>query len=63
LLQAANFVQTIEQRQGLQIACPEEIAYRSGWITSAQLAELASALSKTAYGQYLASLLQDMPYA
>jgi glucose-1-phosphate thymidylyltransferase len=62
LLQAANFVQTIEQRQGLQIACPEEIAYRSGWITSAQLGELASALSKTAYGQYLASLLQDMPY-
>ena len=63
LLQAANFVQTIEERQGLQVACPEEIAYRSGWISSDQLSELASALSKTAYGQYLASLLQEMPYA
>lgn len=63
LLQAANFVQSIEHRQGLQVACPEEIAYRRGWISSAELERLASALSKTAYGQYLASLTRDLPYA
>ncbi len=63
LLQAANFVQSIEHRQGLQVACPEEIAYRRGWISSAELEQLASALSKTAYGQYLASLTRDLPYA
>jgi glucose-1-phosphate thymidylyltransferase len=63
LLQAANFVHTIEVRQGLQIACPEEIAYRQGWITGAQLETLASALSKTAYGQYLLSLLHGPAYA
>jgi glucose-1-phosphate thymidylyltransferase len=63
LLQAANFVHTIEVRQGLQIACPEEIAYQHGWITSAQLEQLASALIKTAYGQYLMSLLQGLPSA
>ena len=62
LLQAANFVQSVEDRQGLQVACPEEIAYRRGWISSARLEELASALSKTAYGQYLTSLLQEQPY-
>ena len=63
LLTAANFVQSIEHRQGLQVACPEEIAYRRGWISSAELEELARALSKTAYGQYLASLTRDLPYA
>ena len=63
LLQAANFVQSIEHRQGLQVACPEEIAYRRGWISSAELERLASALSKTAYGQYLASLTRDLTYA
>jgi glucose-1-phosphate thymidylyltransferase len=63
LLQAANFVHTIEVRQGLQIACPEEIAYQHGWITGAQLEQLASALIKTAYGQYLMSLLQGLPSA
>jgi glucose-1-phosphate thymidylyltransferase len=47
----------------LQVACPEEIAYRRGWISSAELERLASALSKTAYGQYLASLTRDLPYA
>ena len=56
LLQAANFVQTIEVRQGLQVACPEEIAFRSGWIDSAQLERIARALSKTSYGQYLLQL-------
>ena len=56
LMQAANFIQTIEQRQGLQIACPEEIAYRAGWIDTAALAALAEPLKKTEYGQYLARL-------
>jgi glucose-1-phosphate thymidylyltransferase len=63
LLQAANFVHTIETRQGLQIACPEEIAFRRGWISGDQLEQLAGALSKTAYGQYLFSLLHELPYA
>jgi glucose-1-phosphate thymidylyltransferase len=57
LLQAANFVQTIETRQGLQVACPEEIAFRSGWIDRAQLERIGQALSKTSYGQYLLQLL------
>jgi glucose-1-phosphate thymidylyltransferase len=53
LLQAANFVQTIQERQGLQISCPEEIAFRMGWIDRSQLEALAGPLKKTAYGQYL----------
>ncbi|HKU40950.1 MAG TPA: glucose-1-phosphate thymidylyltransferase RfbA [Polyangiales bacterium] len=53
LLQAANFVQTIQERQGLQICCPEEIAFRLGWINRGQLESLARPLNKTAYGQYL----------
>ncbi|MGH1347461.1 MAG: glucose-1-phosphate thymidylyltransferase RfbA [Nannocystales bacterium] len=56
LMQAANFIQTIEQRQGLQIACPEEISYRAGWIDTEALAALADPLKKTEYGQYLARL-------
>jgi glucose-1-phosphate thymidylyltransferase len=63
LLQAANFVHTIETRQGLQIACPEEIAFRRGWISVDQLERLAGALNKTGYGQYLFSLLHELPYA
>jgi glucose-1-phosphate thymidylyltransferase len=58
LLQAANFVQSIETRQGLQVACPEEIAYRQGWISGAALGRLAKPLAKTAYGAYLMSLLE-----
>ncbi|MBL7979360.1 MAG: glucose-1-phosphate thymidylyltransferase RfbA [Bacteroidetes Order II. Incertae sedis bacterium] len=57
LLQAANFVQTIEERQGLKIACPEEIAFENGWITKEQLFERAERLEKSAYGAYLRSLL------
>ncbi|MBX7194588.1 MAG: glucose-1-phosphate thymidylyltransferase RfbA [Sandaracinaceae bacterium] len=56
LLQAAHFVQTIQQRQGLQIACPEEVAYRKGWIGKQELLGLAEPLKKTAYGQYLVEL-------
>jgi glucose-1-phosphate thymidylyltransferase len=59
LLQAANFIQTIEARQGLQVASPEEVAYRQGWISAAQLAELGTPLAKTAYGQYLLNLAKE----
>ena len=58
LLQAANFVETIEQRQGLKIACPEEIAYRSGWITADMVAAQAAPLAKNAYGRYLMELIE-----
>jgi glucose-1-phosphate thymidylyltransferase len=57
LLQAANFVQTLQARQGLQIACPEEIAYRMGWMSKDQLAACAEPLKKNGYGQYLLDLL------
>ena len=57
LLQASNFVQTVEQRQGLKIACPEEIAYRMGFINADQLARLAEPLRKNEYGQYLLGIL------
>jgi glucose-1-phosphate thymidylyltransferase len=59
LLQAAQFVQTIEERQGLKIACPEEIAWRNHWIDDAQLARVAEPLAKTAYGRYLLDLLKE----
>ncbi len=59
LLEAATFIQTIEHRQGLMIACPEEIAYGKGWIDDAQLRTQADALAKTAYGAYLQGLLEQ----
>jgi glucose-1-phosphate thymidylyltransferase len=59
LLQAASFIETIEERQGLKVACPEEIAYRAGWIDAGQLERLAQPLAKNGYGQYLLRLLQD----
>ena len=59
LLQAGLFIETIEQRQGLKIACPEEIAYRMGYIDAAQVERLADALGKTGYGRYLRQLLQE----
>jgi glucose-1-phosphate thymidylyltransferase len=61
LLQAANFVETIEARQGLKVACLEEIAYRQGWIDAAALRRLAEPLSKNSYGRYLLELLQREP--
>lgn len=59
LLEASQFVETMERRQGLKIACPEEIAYRMGFIDAAQLETLGKALSKSRYGQYLLRLLED----
>lgn len=59
LLEASHFVHTIEHRQGLKVACLEEIAYNNGWITSQQLAAQADALKKTGYGQYLQKLLDS----
>jgi len=56
LMQASNFIQTIEERQGLKIACPEEIAWSQGWINTEQLQQLAGKLSKSQYGQYLLRL-------
>ncbi len=60
LLQAGIFIETIEQRQGLKIACPEEIAFRMGFIDAAQLERLAGSLAKTTYGQYLHRLLAEL---
>ena len=59
LIDAASLVQTIEQRQGMKIACPEEIAYRMGFIGRTQLRELAHSLMKNAYGEYLARLVDN----
>lgn len=58
LLQASNFIETIEQRQGLRVCCPEEIAYFNYWIDADQLKKLAAPLSKNGYGQYLLALLE-----
>jgi glucose-1-phosphate thymidylyltransferase len=59
LLQASQFIATLEHRQGLKVACPEEIAYRQGWINAAQLQKLATPLAKNGYGQYLLRLLSE----
>ncbi|MBZ1350084.1 glucose-1-phosphate thymidylyltransferase RfbA [Alcaligenaceae bacterium LF4-65] len=57
MLEAASFISTLQKRQGLQVACPEEIAYAQKWITAEELQRLAQPLAKTAYGQYLLNLL------
>jgi glucose-1-phosphate thymidylyltransferase len=59
LMDAASFVQTIEQRQGMKIACPEEVAYRMGFITETQLRDLAHSLMKNGYGEYLVRLVDN----
>lgn len=58
LLEASSFIATLQKRQGLQVACPEEIAFRQGWIDAEQLAALADPLKKNGYGQYLLNLLK-----
>ena len=58
LIEAAQFIQTIEHRQGFKVACPEEIAYRNGWVSAEQLEQLAQPYLKTGYGQYLMDLLK-----
>lgn len=60
LLEAGQFIATIEKRQGLKVACPEEIAYRKGYIDAAQLESLAQPLKKNGYGQYLLQLMNDI---
>jgi len=59
LLDASQFIATLENRQGLKVSCPEEIAYRRGWINANQLEKLAAPLSKNGYGQYLQSVLKE----
>ena len=58
LLEAASFIATLQKRQGLQVSCPEEIAYNLGWVDAAQIQKLASPLAKNGYGQYLLSLIK-----
>ncbi len=60
LLQAANYVQAVEERQGLMIGCPEEVAYRMGFITRDQLTDLAKQLSQSSYGTYLLHVMEDL---
>jgi glucose-1-phosphate thymidylyltransferase len=62
LLEAGQFIATMERRQGLKIACPEEIAYRSGWISAAELERLAAPMMKNGYGQYLMQILRERIY-
>ena len=59
MLEASQFIHTIENRQGLKVACPEEISWRNGWIDDAQLEKMAQILAKSGYGQYLTGLLLD----
>ena len=60
LLQTASFVQKIQKRQGLQICCPEEIAFDKGWINNEQLLELAQKYMKTDYGKYMKDVAEDV---
>jgi glucose-1-phosphate thymidylyltransferase len=62
LLEAGQFIATLERRQGLKVACPEEIAYRSGWIDAAQLERLAAPMMKNGYGQYLMQVLRETAF-
>ena len=62
LLDASSFIRTIEERQGLKVACPEEIAYRAGFISGEQLERLAAPMAKNGYGQYLLQVLQSQVF-
>ena len=59
LLQASNFIQAIEQRQGLKVACPEEVAYKMGFIAAEDVVRLARAMKRTEYGEYLERMIED----
>jgi glucose-1-phosphate thymidylyltransferase len=59
LLEASQFIATLQNRQGLKVSCPEEISYRHGWINASQLERLATPLFKNEYGQYLQRILQE----
>jgi glucose-1-phosphate thymidylyltransferase len=61
-MEAGQFIATLEKRQGLKVACPEEIAWRNGWIDASQLETLARPMAKNGYGQYLLRLLGDKVY-
>ena len=62
LLEAGQFIATLEKRQGLKVACPEEIAFRAGWINAAQLEMLAAPMMKNSYGQYLMQVLREKAF-
>jgi glucose-1-phosphate thymidylyltransferase len=62
LMEAGQFIATLEKRQGLKVACPEEIAYRAGWIGAAQLEQLAAPMLKNSYGQYLMQVLREKAF-
>ena len=62
MLEASSFVETLEKRQGLKIACPEEIAFRLGYIDAAKLAALAAPLGKSDYGQYLLAITREQDH-
>jgi glucose-1-phosphate thymidylyltransferase len=59
LIEAGQFIQSLEKRQGLKICCPEEIAWRNGWIDERQIASLAEQFRKSGYGEYLLSVIKD----
>jgi glucose-1-phosphate thymidylyltransferase len=60
LLDAAGFIATLQKRQGLMVACPEEIAYRQGWISAEDVLKVAAQLSKNSYGQYLKKIVNEL---
>jgi glucose-1-phosphate thymidylyltransferase len=62
LLEASQYIATLERRQGLKVACPEEISFRAGWIDAEHLLRLAQPLAKNGYGKYLQNLLKDKVY-
>jgi len=62
LMEAGQFIATLEKRQGLKVACPEEIAYRAGWINATQLEALAAPMLKNSYGQYLMQVLREKAF-
>ena len=62
LMEAGQFIATLEKRQGLKVACPEEIAFRSGWIDAAQVEALAQPMLKNGYGQYLMQVLREKAF-